>query len=181
MAESKHAALADAIALTCSLKINPKIAGLEAAVAALSAKLDILEQLLAGSSTPAKRTTRATKPASTKGAAKSGNKTDEEKVTNALLFFRYALKNDHTDFREKYADEDAISTVDTEPAVVKKSAIKDKDPGDYYSTVGASLWKKMPEEKRAEIRAVYDDWKIQQTRDNDAAPLEEEGDADADA
>ena len=182
MAEAKHAALADAIALACSMKINPQLAALTATVAALEAKVTVFEQIAAGSVTPAKRTTRATKPASTKGgAAKSGNKTEEEKVTNALLFFRYAMKNDYENFRETYANEDAIATVAGEAAVAKKDAIKEKDPGDYYSTVGAALWKKMAETDRAGIRALYIAWSQAQTRENDATPLEEEAEADAEA
>lgn len=173
-AESKHNALAEAIAKVCAEKVNPLFAAIQVELGSIRAKLDMMDSV-----TPPKRATRtAAKPAGVKGAgAKAGSKSVEEKVTNALLFFRYALKNDLEGFREVYADDNAIETVATADTVSKKD--RSKDEGDYFSAVGAALWKTLSDEKRKEIRTRFEGWKQDQSRENDPAPLEEEEEAEA--
>lgn len=169
--ETKHNALAEAIAKICAEKVNPEIAKLAVELGAIRSRLDMMESI-----TPPKRQPRTSaKPASAKGGAKSATKSTEAKVTNALLFFRYALKNDLEGFRETYADDDAIETVASSDQVVKKD--RTKDEADYFSAVGAALWKGLGDEQRKEVRTRFDAWKQDQSRDNDPAPLEEEEEA----
>jgi hypothetical protein len=134
--------------------------------------------MMESTAAPQKRAPRASaKPAGVKGSAKAGTKTTEEKVTNALLFFRYALKNNLEGFRETYADDDAIETVAGVDQVAKKD--RTKDEADYFSAVGAALWKNLPDDTRKEVRTRFDAWKQDQSRENDPAPLEEEEEAEA--
>ena len=170
--DSKHAVLADLISKACADRILPEIAKLSIAVGVIQARLDMIESL----SAPPKRATRvAAKPAGAKGgAAKSSAKSTEEKVTNALLFFRYALKNNLDDFREIYADENTLAEVASVDQVAKKDRVKDE--AEFYSAAGAAIWKNLAdkEDVRKEIRAKFDAWKQEQTRATDATPLEEE-------
>jgi len=177
--DAKQLALAELISSTCATKVLPKlaevqgdIAKLSIGVAAIQARLEILESL--GSGPPKRATRAAAKPAGAKGGAKASTKTTEEKVTNTLLFFRYMLKNDLGGYREQYADEDALASVANDAGVAKKD--REKDTAEYYSAAGAALWKTIDTAGREVIKAAYTAWKEDLQREGDAAPLEE-GDA----
>ena len=169
--ESKHTALATAIAEVCYAKTAPQLNSILAELVTLRARLEVLETI-----NPPKRNTRVSaKPAGAKpGGVKGAKKSNEEKVTNALLFFRYALKNDLPGFREAYADENAIvSATASKPDVIgKKDRVKDEP--EFYSAVGGVIWKDIGPDIQKEIRTRFDEWRNNLDRANEPAPLEEE-------
>ncbi len=179
MSESKQQNVAAALADGVAAKLAPSLATLadqnakmSVTLSATLARLTAIEALLNDGGAGAKRQVRtaAAKPAAKGAAAKDG--APNSKVTNALLFFRFALANDLNGSRDEYATDDVLEDAAADPAVAKKN--KDTDPAGYYSVVGAFIWKHMTEEKKGEIRAQFATWKEESAREATAPPLEEE-------
>jgi hypothetical protein len=121
------------------------------------AKLALIDSVI--SSGAPKRPARA--PASngaTKGD-KKGATTDESKITNSLLFFRFKMKTEpefYEDMSKTHAELFGKALLDS--AVIKKG----KDSADqvaYRSAVAQALWKLLPEETRKRIKDQFAAWK----------------------
>lgn len=184
-AADKQAILVGAISDGVKTGLASEFAGLTKELAKLSvsnnailARIEVLESVLAGGSA-AKRTVRTGAPA--KGAAKrpaakkGGSSDDKQKVTNALLYFRYALANDLDDARETWGTEENIAAAEQDALVSKRVGTKETDPSSYWSAVGAALWKTCTSEQKDETRSKFLAWKESTARDEGDEPLQEEG------
>ena len=133
------------------------------------ARLATLEDAV-NSSTAAKRAVRtagAAKKAAAGGKTKKGGD-DKSRVTNALLYFRYAMSQDLDDAREEYGTEENLIEAEKDSTVSKRDRVKD-DVG-FWSAVGAALWKTvLSDEQKETIRGQYTAWKEEAAR-NDAEP-----------
>jgi hypothetical protein len=183
----KQAALVSAISDGVSAKMSPEFAKLSeeqaklmVAVQACNARLSVLEQSLSNGGTGAKRPTRTgggKAPASgKKPAAKGkGDAPDPSKVTNSLLYFRFAMQEDLEDYRATYGTEENLEEADKDQTVSKRDKIKEEKG--YWAAVGTYLWKSfLSDEQKQEVKNSFTAWKEQSTRDDTEAALDEDGD-----
>lgn len=108
------------------------------------------------------------------GAKKGVAGSDATKVTNALLFFRYALASDLLDMRDTYATDAACQEAEQDATMSKKD--RKKDEAGYYSVLGAFLWKNnLNDEEKSSIRTQFTTWKESSAREDADQQLEEDG------
>jgi hypothetical protein len=180
----KQTALVAAIAQGVKAEITPDFAKLATEIAKLSvtqnavlARLEVLESAVSTGGPAAKRTVRTTaaaKGGAKKTAAKKGAAGDDKsKVTNALLYFRYAMANDLDDSQALFGSEENLDEAEKDATVAKRD--KDKEPSGYWSAVGAALWKTvLTDDQKEDIRAQFASWKEQVARDDQDGQLEED-------
>lgn len=179
-AASKQQALVDSIATGVQTKLEPSLSSLTQQMAKLLvtantiiARIETLESA-AGSGTGAKRAVRtggAAKTAAKKTAGKKAG-TDVDKVTNALLYCRYIMANDVDDAQATYGTEENLAEVETDALVSKRDKVK--DPENYWSAVGAALWKTvLTDDQKEEIRTQFVAWKENLQREGADPQLEE--------
>ena len=81
--------------------------------------------------------------------------------------------------REIYATEEVLAKAKNDSGVAKKDPAKDEIG--YYSAVGAYLWKHvLTDQQQDEVRAQFNAWKEQATREAAEPQLEEDGEEDGD-
>jgi DNA polymerase III epsilon subunit-like protein len=192
----KQAALVDSIKVGVASMITPELKKIaeegaknSVALAAIIARLDLLESMLAGgvAAPPPKRAVRAAagpaaaagKPASAKGcAAKKGSATPS--ITNAMLWFRVAMRDNLDSVRDRWGTEDNIrqameDLADT--AVSKKDRVKDE--AGFFTTFGQYVWKNILETpEKEEVRQLFNAYKEALTREGAEPQLEEEVDVE---
>jgi hypothetical protein len=189
----KQTVLVEAISTGVHNKLTPELQALATNIAKISvtqnatlARLEVLETALNTGAPTAKRAVRtggtagagtaaAKKSSSTKSGSKKPAGSDPSKVTNALLYFRYAMANDLCGFRELYATEENIDSIRHDESFIKKEKEKEKDESGYYSSVGHALWRiTLTDEQKAEIRTQFGLWKEDAAREGAEPQLEEE-------
>jgi hypothetical protein len=134
------------------------------------ARLEVLEAAApADGAKRAVRTGGAAKKTATKAAASPGSK-----VSNALLYFRFAMHEDLDGYRELYGTEDNLAGAAQDSTVQKQN--REKDEGAYFSAVGLYLWKNgaLTDDDKATVRAHFGAWKEQQARGDDDGQLDED-------
>jgi hypothetical protein len=95
------------------------------------------------------------------------------RVSNGLLYFRYALAHNLEDIREVYGTDENLNEAAADPAVAKQDRAKDEAA--YFSAVGAYLWKSvLSEDQKTEMRNQFAAWKAQRVRDDTEPSLQEE-------
>lgn len=157
-------------------KIAEHFAKLTVNVNAVLTRLETLESAVSSGVAPKRgvRAGPAKAGAGKKPAAKKGAGDDKSKVTNTLLYFRYAMAHDLDDAQNTYGTAENVEAAETDPMVQKRDKVK--DPEGYWSAVGAALWKStLTDDDKDTIRAQFNSWKEQTTRDDTEEPLEEEG------
>ena len=147
------------------------------------ARMETIEACVNSGGVAAKRNIRAAPKKG--GAAKADNskkaaaEDDASKVTNALLFLRWALAQDFGGMRATYATEEVLAEAKNDPGVAKKDPTKDERS--YYSVIGAYLWKHVfTDAQKEEVRTQFNAWKEQAAREAAEPQLEEDGDEDGD-
>lgn len=142
------------------------------------ARVEMLDAAAPAGAAPKRaiRTGGAKKDAAAKpGGAKKPAGSDTSRVTNALLYFRYALGNNLEETRETFCSAESLAEAEADPTVAKKDQTKDESG--YYSAVGAFLWKKvLTDDQKEEVRSQFLAWKEQITREGAEPQLEEEAD-----
>lgn len=184
MAADKQQALVNSISDGVASKVAPEFAKVSeelakvmVAVNACNARLAQLESTVGNSAAGSKGVARGglKKPIGGKkppAKGKSGEP-DASKVTNSLLYFRYAMQMNIDDAQDIYGTEENLLEAEKDSAVGKRDKIK--DPNGYWSTVGNFLWKAvLSEEQKAEVRTNYTAWKENAERDGGDAPLDED-------
>jgi hypothetical protein len=160
-------------------KLGANNAQLTVLVQQVLARLEMLETT---TGVAPKRAVRGAGPAGAKktaGAAAGGSKktaagSEVKKVTNALLFFRYALGHDLEDMRETYVTDEVCLEAEKDDSMAKKD--RKKDEYGYYSTLGAYLWKNgLTDDDKKTVRAAYGTWKESAAREDGEQQLEEDG------
>lgn len=177
IADGVHAKLA-----TDFTKLAEQVSKLTVTCNSICVRLDTLDAAVATGGAAAKRTVRgagAAKGAAAKKTASKAASADDEiaKVTNSLLYFRYALKKDLDDYQATFGTEENVAEAEKDAAVGKKD--RDKNPEEWWSAVGAALWKLvLSDEQKKEIRGHYDAWKENLNRDAAEPQLDEDAAAD---
>lgn len=177
-APDKQAVLVAAIASGVKTDLTPEFKELSIAYAKLqvtlnsiNARLEMLEAAVNAGGCAPKRNVR---PGGARGATKAvgANPADAaSRVTNALLYFRYAMGNDLDDSRATFGTEENMATAEGEATVGKKD--KNKDEYGYWSAVGAALWKAvLSDGQKEEIRNAYKAWGEESKREAAAPQLE---------
>lgn len=186
-AAAKQQILVDSIAVGVNTKMTPALDALTAQLKQIQellakqtvtqnsclARLETLESSVGAGPAPKRAVRGAGAAAKTAAKKPVGKKAGggAEKVTNALLYCRYIMEHDIDGARDEYGTEENLLEVEDDSVVSKRD--KDKDPEQYWSAVGAALWKIVfSEEKKAEIRAQFNAWKEDSQRDSAEAPLE---------
>jgi hypothetical protein len=157
-------------------KIAEQSAKLAVSVNAVLTRLETLESAVSSGAAPKRgvRAGPAKSGAGKKPAAKKGAGDDRSKVTNSLLYFRYAMSHDLDDAQLTYGTPENVEEAEKDPMVQKRDKVK--DPEGYWSAVAAALWKStLSDDDKDTIRAQFNTWKEQATRDDADEPLEEEG------
>lgn len=154
-------------------KIAEQLAKVLVSENAILARLEMIETA-SGSGAAPKRGVRAS-PAKAGAAGKKATpkKSGDEKsrVTNGLLYFRYAMAHDLDDYRATYGTPENVAEAENDPSVQKKDV--NKNPEDYWSTVGNVLWKSLlSDDDKDAIRTQYNSWKEQGAREDAEDPLE---------
>jgi hypothetical protein len=181
--KDKQGALVEAIGAGVAELIEPgrqellkEVLGVRLTVSAILARLETLENALNSGAAPkrAVRTGAGAKKATGKaGGAKKTPGGDPSKVSNALLYFRYATGNNLSGVRDTYCTPEGLAAAENDPTVSKQSLAKDEIS--YYSAVGAYLWKnELTEDQKDEIRTQFTAWKEQNARDDADPQLEED-------
>ena len=183
----KQTALVNSIADGVHKQLSPEFAKMTellarqaVSLAALLARVELLESTINAGATGAKKTVRtAGAAAGGKAGAKkavAGKKaagSETERVTNALLAFRYFMANNINDAQEIYGTEENLIQAESDTTVGKRD--KEKDPAGYWSAVGAALWKTvLTDEQKDEIRTQFTAWKEDNARDDAEPQLDEE-------
>jgi hypothetical protein len=180
----KQKALVDSIAAGVQLVLVPSFEKLADQISRLAvngnatlARLETLEAALGSGAAPAKRAVRAgtaAKGTAKKATPKKGAAGEATaKVTNALLYFRFAMANDLDDAQEVHGTPENLAEAEGDPTVAKRD--KEKEPAAYWSAVGAALWKAvLSDEQKDEVRAQFNAWKEKAAREGSEEPLEEE-------
>jgi hypothetical protein len=187
----KQTALVNAIADGVSAKMTPEFANIADSVAKIQvtvssclARLTTLEASVNNGTANAKRAPRTgggkapagKKPAAPKGKAGAP---DASRVTNALLYFRFALQTDLEGYRETYGSQENLEEAEKDQTVAKRD--KDKDEAGYWSAVGAAFWKTLlSEDQKLEVKEQYKAWKEQSARDESGDGLEEDEEPSSD-
>lgn len=142
---------------------------------AILARLAVIEELVSAGTVP-KKAVRSTTASVKKGAAKADASKvidDKSKVTNALLFLRWALKYDYHDSRTNYATPEIMAESESETTVSKYN--KDTQEREYYGALGSHIWRKLfSDDQKAEIRTQFNAWKEYNGREEAAPQLEQE-------
>jgi hypothetical protein len=175
---NKQAALVDDIKQAVLPPIMESLKSFAEKLVSLSLELAIIQARLESTGPPTAvpkrpiRTTSSKKPATAK-SSKATNSND--KITNALLFFRHGVATNINDMQTTYATTDSLSEADKDPTVVKKN--KETDPAGYYSAVGAFIWKTiLSEDQKEEVRNQFNSWKEQTARADADPQLEADSD-----
>lgn len=175
---NKHQGLVDAIARGVMAEIKTEIGKLSEQISKLSVtnnsvltRLATLESLLDPGTKGSTKSAGAGKTAAKKTTAKGPAKDAESRVTNALLYFRYAMARDLENYRESFGTGPLATQAKKEPSVLKYK--EEVDGQAYWSAVAAVVWKGLSEDDKAMIREHHVAWKEGLARDADF-PLEEE-------
>jgi hypothetical protein len=189
MADNKQAALIDAISKGVTAaqaptleKVLSQLAQIQVSVNAATARIAVLEDALGSGAGAAKRQVRAAggakKPAGKPAGGAKKPAGDPSKVSNALLFFRYAMGPGNLEgFRDTYATDENVADAKENATVAKQNEAKDPDA--FYSAVAHYLWtSKLADDEKEQIRSQFGQWKDESAREAADPPLEEE-EADA--
>jgi hypothetical protein len=176
---NKQAALVDDIKQAVLPPIMESLKSLAEKLVSLSLELAIIQARLESTGPPTavpKRTIRTASSSKKPATAKSSKATNSnDKITNALLFFRHGVATNINDMQTTYATTDSLSEADKDPTVVKKN--KETDPAGYYSAVGAFIWKTiLSEDQKEEVRNQFNSWKEQTARADADPQLEADSD-----
>lgn len=169
MAESKQAQLVAAVAEGVYAKLAPGLDKILTAIASNQARLEALELPPAAGPKRAVRAGTAAKPAKA-GAAKKATGDARDKVTNALLYYRWTLANNLDDVRSTIS-EDKLEEAKQDAAVAKIDAVKEE--AKHWSAIGALLWKtSLTKAEQETIRKSFQAWKEEIARETADAQLE---------
>lgn len=154
-------------------QLTQQLAKLHVTSNSIVARIETLESAVA-SGTGAKRAVRAGGAAKTAAKKPAGKKAggDVDKVTNALLYCRYIMAYDIDEARATYGTDENVREVENDSLVSKRDKVK--DPENYWSAVGAALWKTvLIDEQKEEIRTQFTAWKENLQREGADPQLEE--------
>lgn len=151
-------------------------AELATSVNSISARLELIENVLQSTKRPVK-TERKTGGAGAKkagGSKKSASDDDDiSKVKNSMLYFRWAFAYDAS-VREEYLTPEANTVLEGED-------FKNKTGADLYKAQGAALWRKhLSDDDKKNIKQRFADWDADRKRQTDEPQLDEDAVANGD-
>jgi len=178
MSDNKHQILVKSISTAVGTEIQPKLDALalqmgsefstiQVTLAALTARLEVLETMASSSGGGAKRAPRG--GARTGGAKPAGNASDDplDRVKNAMLFTRRMWSDDEK-FRTKYRDEATVAAIEADEKVMKHAEGTEA----RYLAEGSLFWKKCATDQvKKDIRDEYGRWKEDRAKAAVAPPL----------
>jgi len=174
---NKQTELVTAIANGVDKRLEQRFDALVAQNAKLTATLNsVLARLatvedLVSSGAGAKRQVRSA--GAKAGGSKAGGKkgTEESRVTNALLFFRYIMKKNMDDVRDEFKEH--LETVEGDSGVQKQDVVKDEAA--YWSAVGKAIWTAvLSDEQKTAFRVQHKAWLEENARKAAEPQLEQD-------